>query len=193
MSKMLRIAADCAEHKGSRSSSKNGKEGYGSQTVPGDLPPEIWDKVRTNPCYSEEAHHHYARIHVAVAPACNFQCDYCNRKYDCAKESHPGVGSDKLTPEQAAGKLRAVATRIPLLTVLGIVGPGDALANPKTTLSCDRSPRRSTAQHSGFLQKFYIYGVELLESGYRVRARGKEVEPVDEGVDDLPLPDVAVS
>lgn len=77
--------------------------------------------------------------------------------------------------------------------MLGIVGPGDALANPKTTLSCDRSPRRSTAQHSGFLQKFYIYGVELLESGYRVRARGKEVEPVDEGVDDLPLPDVAVS
>lgn len=133
MSKMLRIAAGCADYKGSRSSSKNGKGSYGSQAVPGDLPAEIWDKVRTHPCYSEEAHHHDARIHVAVAPACNFQCNYCNRKYDCAKESRPGVGRDKLTPEQAAGKLLAVATRIPQLTVLGIVGPGDALANPKTT------------------------------------------------------------
>lgn len=49
------------------------------------------------------------------------------------KNRVPGVGRDKLTPEQAAGKLLAVATRIPQLTVLGIVGPGDALANPKTT------------------------------------------------------------
>ncbi|MCK1672041.1 nitrogen fixation protein NifZ [Bradyrhizobium sp. 150] len=44
-----------------------------------------------------------------------------------------------------------------------------------------------------FLQKFYICGVELLESGYRVGVRRKEVGPVDEGVDDLPLPEVAVS
>lgn len=40
-----------------------------------------------------------------------------------------------------------------------------------------------------FLQKFYICGVELLESGYRVAVRRKEVGPVDEGVDDLPLPE----
>ena len=25
-------------------------------------------------------------MHVAVAPACNIQCNYCNRKYDCANE-----------------------------------------------------------------------------------------------------------
>ncbi|MET4222583.1 hypothetical protein ABIB00_007822 [Bradyrhizobium sp. LB14.3] len=115
----MRVIAD---YKGSRSSSKNGKGSYGSQAAPGDLPSEIWDKVRPHPGYSEKAHHHYARIHVAVAPACNIQCNYCNRKYDCAKESRPGVGSDKLTPEQAAGKLLA----IPQLTLLGIVGPGDA-------------------------------------------------------------------
>ena len=51
----------------------------------GDLSPEIWEKVKNHPCYSEEAHHHYARMHVAVAPACNIQCNYCNRKYDCAQ------------------------------------------------------------------------------------------------------------
>ncbi|UPK28113.1 nitrogen fixation protein NifZ [Bradyrhizobium sp. 195] len=44
-----------------------------------------------------------------------------------------------------------------------------------------------------FLQKFYIYGVEFLESGYRVGMARKELDPVDEGVDDLPLPEVALS
>ncbi|BAY85876.1 nitrogenase cofactor biosynthesis protein NifB [Calothrix parasitica NIES-267] len=39
------------------------------------------ERIAKHPCYSEEAHHHYARMHVAVAPACNIQCNYCNRKY----------------------------------------------------------------------------------------------------------------
>lgn len=55
----MRVIAD---YKGSWSSSKNGKRSYGSQAAPGDLPSEISDKVRTHPCYSEEAHHPYARI-----------------------------------------------------------------------------------------------------------------------------------
>ena len=56
-----------------------------------------------------------------------------NRKYDCADESHPGVGREKLTPEQAAKKVVAVASAIPQMTVLGIAGPGDPLANPDKT------------------------------------------------------------
>ena len=48
------------------------------------LPESIRQKVQDHPCYSEDAHHHFARMHVAVAPACNIQCHYCNRKYDCA-------------------------------------------------------------------------------------------------------------
>ena len=72
-------------------------------------------------------------MHVAVAPACNIQCNYCNRKYDCANESRPGVVSEKLTPEQAAKKVLAVASTIPQMTVLGIAGPGDPLANPEKT------------------------------------------------------------
>ncbi|MGY4498258.1 nitrogenase cofactor biosynthesis protein NifB [Bradyrhizobium sp. GM24.11] len=121
------------EYKGCRSSSNNGKGRCGSQAASGDLPSEICDQVKSHPWYSEEAHHHYARMHVAVAPDCNIQCNYCNRKYDCANESHPGVVGEKLTPEQAARKLVAVATTIPQLTVLGIAGPGEALASPKTT------------------------------------------------------------
>ena len=72
-------------------------------------------------------------MHVAVAPACNVQCNYCNRKYDCSNESRPGVVSERLLPEQAAKKVLAVASTIPQMTVLGIAGPGDPLANPEKT------------------------------------------------------------
>ena len=122
-----------AEHKGCGTSGGSGKASCGSGAGQGDLAPEIWEKVKNHPCYSEEAHHHYARMHVAVAPACNIQCNYCNRKYDCANESRPGVVSEKLTPEQAAKKVVAVASTIPQMTVLGIAGPGDPLANPEKT------------------------------------------------------------
>jgi len=97
------------------------------------LPEHIREKVKNHPCYSEEAHHYYARMHVAVAPACNIQCHYCNRKYDCANESRPGVVSELLTPDQAVKKVIAVAATIPQMTVLGIAGPGDPLANPERT------------------------------------------------------------
>jgi nitrogen fixation protein NifB len=93
----------------------------------------VWEKVKNHPCYSEEAHHHYARMHAAVAPACNVQCNFCNRKYDCSNESRPGVVSERLLPEQAAKKVLAVASTIPQMTVLGIAGPGDPLANPEKT------------------------------------------------------------
>ncbi len=97
------------------------------------LPADIQDKIHNHPCYSEGAHHHYARIHVAVAPACNIQCNYCNRKYDCSNESRPGVTSERLTPEESAKKVMFVGGEVQRLSVLGIAGPGDALANPEKT------------------------------------------------------------
>ncbi len=104
----------------------------------GHLPEAIREKVHNHPCYSEEAHHYFARMHVAVAPACNIQCHYCNRKYDCANESRPGVVSELLTPDQAVKKTMAVAANIPQMTVLGIAGPGDPLANPERTFATFR-------------------------------------------------------
>ena len=97
------------------------------------LPDHIRAKVQDHPCYSEEAHHYFARMHVAVAPARNIQCNCCNRKYDCSNESRPGVVSELLTPDQAIKKVLAVAAEIPQMTVLGIAGPGDPLANPGRT------------------------------------------------------------
>ncbi len=103
------------------------------------LSDEIREKVQNHPCYSEDAHHYFARMHVAVAPACNIQCHYCNRKYDCANESRPGVVSELLSPEQAVKKTMAVAANIPQMTVLGIAGPGDPLANPERTFATFRA------------------------------------------------------
>jgi nitrogen fixation protein NifB len=101
------------------------------------------EKARNHPCYSEEAHHHFARMHVAVAPACNIQCHYCNRKFDCANESRPGVVSERLTPPLAIRKVLAVAAELPQLAVVGIAGPGDPLANPERTFATLEGLRRA--------------------------------------------------
>ncbi len=95
--------------------------------------PEIAEKIANHPCYSAEAHQYYARMHVAVAPSCNIQCNYCNRKYDCSNESRPGVTSTLLTPEEAVAKVKHVASEIKQMSVLGIAGPGDPLANERRT------------------------------------------------------------
>lgn len=102
------------------------------------LPEAVRLQVQDHPCYSEQAHHYFARMHAAVAPACNIQCNYCNRKYDCANESRPGVVSEVLTPDQAVRKTLAVAAEIPQMSVLGIAGPGDPLANPERTFATFR-------------------------------------------------------
>ena len=91
-------------------------------------------RVQTHPCYSKDAHQ-YARIHLPVAPACNIQCNYCNRKFDCSNETRPGVVSNLLSPAQAVHRFQSVKQRMPELKVVGIAGPGDPLANPNATLA----------------------------------------------------------
>jgi nitrogen fixation protein NifB len=90
------------------------------------------DALSAHPCYNEEAHRKFARMHLPVAPRCNIQCNYCNRKYDCSNESRPGVTSSVLTPEEAAEKVGAVLEKIPELSVVAVAGPGDPLANDET-------------------------------------------------------------
>ncbi|MEI6894507.1 MAG: nitrogenase cofactor biosynthesis protein NifB [Colwellia sp.] len=90
--------------------------------------------VKTHPCYSKDAHK-YARIHLPVAPACNIQCNYCNRKFDCSNESRPGVVSKLLSPAEAIHRFKTVKSRMPELKVVGIAGPGDPLANPNAALA----------------------------------------------------------
>src|SRR5512143_1402807 len=94
-----------------------------------------------HPCFDAGARHHYGRIHLPVAPRCNVQCNFCDRRYDCPNESRPGVTSTVLTPTQAVEYLRRVGERIPDLAVVGIAGPGDPFANPEETMETLRLVR----------------------------------------------------
>jgi len=93
--------------------------------------------MSTHPCFSREAHHKFGRIHLPVAPRCNIQCRYCVKKYDCANESRPGVTSRVLSPQEAYERARAVIGRDGRITVVGIAGPGDPLANDATFETMD--------------------------------------------------------
>ncbi len=89
-----------------------------------------------HPCFGGD-HSKAGRIHLPVAPGCNIKCGFCERKFDCANESRPGVTSKILTPEQAVRRVELVKRHMemqggPQLKVVGIAGPGDPLANPKT-------------------------------------------------------------
>ncbi|WP_099466933.1 nitrogenase cofactor biosynthesis protein NifB [Konateibacter massiliensis] len=100
----------------------------------------IEEKTATHPCYNCGAHQ-YARMHLPIAPKCNISCNYCLRKYDCPNESRPGVTTNILNPDEAFTKYMEVKKKVPNLSVVGIAGPGDALANfeeTKKTLSLIR-------------------------------------------------------
>jgi len=94
-----------------------------------------------HPCFSKDAHKKHGRIHLPVAPRCNIQCNFCNRKYDCLNESRPGVTSTVLTPQQAVAYLGSVVEKRPEISVMGIAGPGDPFANPDETMETLRLVR----------------------------------------------------
>lgn len=85
-----------------------------------------------HPCYSSRAHTRFGRIHVPVAPRCTIQCNYCLRRFDCPNENRPGVTTRVLTPGRAMETVRRAVTADPRMAVLGVAGPGDALANDAT-------------------------------------------------------------
>ena len=105
--------------------------------------------IKKHPCFNEEAKGEYARVHLPVAPQCNIQCNYCNRKYDCVNESRPGVTSGVLSPLKATAYLKELSKAMDNISVIGIAGPGDPFANPKETLETLR------AVHAEFPDKIF--------------------------------------
>jgi len=91
--------------------------------------------IKNHPCFNDEAKGKFARVHLPVAPKCNIQCNFCDRRYNCINESRPGVSSVILSPGQALAYLDRVMVKIPDISVVGIAGPGDPLANPEATLA----------------------------------------------------------
>ena len=90
--------------------------------------------ISNHPCFNDKIRHTFGRVHLPVAPRCNIQCNYCNRKYDCVNESRPGVTSGILTPYQALYYLERVMKKTPNISVVGIAGPGDPFANAQETM-----------------------------------------------------------
>jgi nitrogen fixation protein NifB len=87
-----------------------------------------------HPCFNPAACRSFGRVHLPVAPRCNIQCNFCNRKFDCVNETRPGVTSAVLSPAQAMVYLEEVFARRGNIAVVGIAGPGDPFANPRETM-----------------------------------------------------------
>ena len=90
--------------------------------------------LTAHPCFDNAARLKYGRVHLPVAPGCNVQCNFCDRRFDCANESRPGVTSVLLSPKQAADYTADVLQQHPAIKVVGIAGPGDPLAQAEKTL-----------------------------------------------------------
>jgi nitrogen fixation protein NifB len=94
-----------------------------------------------HPCFNQAARKTAARIHLPVAPRCNVQCNFCDRRFDCLNESRPGVTSAVLTPQQALYYLDRAMEKSAAIRVVGIAGPGDPFASPEDTLETLRLVR----------------------------------------------------
>ena len=98
-------------------------------------------KIENHPCFNDASGHTFGRIHLPIAPKCNIQCNYCNRKFDCMNENRPGVTSKILSPKQAMHYLDQAMTLSPNIAVVGIAGPGDPFANPDESMETLRLVR----------------------------------------------------
>ncbi|MFP4071372.1 MAG: radical SAM protein [Desulfovibrionales bacterium] len=98
-------------------------------------------RLENHPCFNDKARHTFGRVHLPVAPRCNIQCNFCNRKFDCVNESRPGVSSGILKPAQAMAYLEEVFSQKKNISVVGIAGPGDPFANADETLETMRLVR----------------------------------------------------
>jgi nitrogen fixation protein NifB len=90
--------------------------------------------MRRHPCFDENAHERVGRVHLPVAPRCNIQCAFCERRI-CANLTmqHPGWARQLLSPEEAVQLVRRLARSRPGETfVVGVAGPGEPLANAET-------------------------------------------------------------
>jgi nitrogen fixation protein NifB len=90
--------------------------------------------INNHPCFNVAVRHKTGRIHLPVAPRCNVQCNFCDRKFDCTNESRPGVTTRILKPSQVIDYLDKIEQMVSNLAVVGIAGPGDPFANPRETM-----------------------------------------------------------
>ncbi|SEK73338.1 nitrogen fixation protein NifB [Methanobrevibacter gottschalkii] len=86
--------------------------------------------TRAHPCFNEKMHDKVGRAHVPVAPKCNIFCNFCTRDIN-NEEDRPGVTSCIMQPDDAINHINDVTADGPI-SVVGVAGPGDSLANDET-------------------------------------------------------------
>jgi nitrogen fixation protein NifB len=86
--------------------------------------------TKAHPCFNEKMHDKVGRIHLPIAPRCNIHCNFCTRELnEC--EIRPGVAARIMTADDAVEHVGKVTGEMPI-SVIGVAGPGDALANEDT-------------------------------------------------------------
>ena len=83
---------------------------------------------KRHPCLGGHSNVTAGRLHLPVSPVCNISCRFCTRAFN-KSEIKPGVSSLVLKPEEAVETVKKAKELCPELTVVGIAGPGDTLAN----------------------------------------------------------------
>ena len=86
--------------------------------------------TKVHPCFNEKLHDKVGRAHVPIAPKCNIGCNFCTRSIN-ADENRPGVAGCVLDADGAIEHVKEVTADGPI-TVVGVAGPGDSLANEAT-------------------------------------------------------------
>lgn len=99
------------------------------------------DTFANHPCFHAKASVQWGRLHLPVAPNCNIQCNFCNRKYDCVNESRPGVTNKVLQPFEAVALVNKIMKERSDIAVVGIAGPGDPMCDAEETLETMRGVR----------------------------------------------------
>jgi nitrogen fixation protein NifB len=91
------------------------------------LNPKLRELSSLHPCLGREANAKFGRLHLPVSPDCNIQCKFCKRSLN-KTEIRPGVTGEILKPQDALEKVATALELCPEISVIGIAGPGDALA-----------------------------------------------------------------
>jgi nitrogen fixation protein NifB len=125
--------------------------------------------LTAHPCFDDSARKLFGRMHLPVAPRCNVQCNYCDRRFDCANENRPGVTTGLMTSSQAVAYVDDILGRDPSMRVVGIAGPGDPLATAESTLSILRQVRE---RHPETLLCIATNGLALAEHAGDLAAIG---------------------
>jgi len=92
------------------------------------LNPVTTEQPRRHPCFYGTCHGAAGRLHLPVSPDCNIRCRFCRRGVDDGQGNGPGLTRGVLPVAKVAETVRRALVLCPELAVVGVAGPGDALA-----------------------------------------------------------------